>query len=96
MSSRFRIRTPQGQELSFASDEMFQDFVRSGALSEGDLIYDASTGEWSPALTHSLVLEVQAGAESAGASGRVRAAAAWPQWFAGGGGEPGTAQGCPP
>jgi hypothetical protein len=66
MSSRFRIRTPQGQELSFASDEMFQDFVRSGALSEGDLIYDASTGEWSPALTHSLVLEVQAGAESAG------------------------------
>ncbi len=57
MSARFRIRTPQGQELSFASEEMFADFVRSGELSEGDLVYDASTGEWSPALTHSVVLE---------------------------------------
>lgn len=61
MSARFRIRTPQGQELSFASEEMFADFVRSGELSEGDLVYDASTGEWSPALTHSLVLDVQSG-----------------------------------
>ena len=59
MSARFRIRTPQGQELSFASEEMFADFVRSGDLSEGDLVYDASTGEWSPALTHSLVLDLQ-------------------------------------
>lgn len=61
MSARFRIRTPQGQELSFASEEMFADFVRSGDLSEGDLVYDASTGEWSPALTHSLVLDLQSG-----------------------------------
>lgn len=63
MSARFRIRTPQGQELSFASEEMFADFVRSGDLSEGDLVYDASTGEWSPALTHSLVLDLQSGQE---------------------------------
>lgn len=61
MSARFRIRTPQGQELSFASEGMFADFVRSGELSEGDLVYDASTGEWSPALTHSLVLDLQSG-----------------------------------
>ena len=63
MSARFRIRTPQGQELSFASEEMFADFVRSGELSEGDLVYDASTGEWSPALTHSVVLEAQSGSD---------------------------------
>lgn len=61
MSARFRIRTPQGQELSFGSEEMFADFVRSGELSAGDLVYDATTGEWSPALTHSLVLGLQAG-----------------------------------
>jgi hypothetical protein len=76
MSARFRIRTPQGQELSFASEEMFADFVRSGDLSEGDLVYDASTGEWSPALTHTLVLDLQSGQqedsgalESEGAAG---------------------------
>jgi hypothetical protein len=59
MSARFRIRTPQGQELSFGSEEMFADFVRSGELSADDLVYDATTGEWSPALTHSFVLELQ-------------------------------------
>jgi hypothetical protein len=64
MSARFRIRTPQGQELSFGSEEMFADFVRSGDLSEGDLVYDATTGEWSPAFTHSLVLGLQAGDEA--------------------------------
>lgn len=69
MSARFRIRTPQGQELSFASEEMFADFVRSGDLSEGDLVYDASTGEWSPALTHTLVLGLQSGQEESGAVG---------------------------
>lgn len=67
MSARFRIRTPQGQELSFASEEMFADFVRSGDLSEGDLVYDASTGEWSPALTHTLVLGLQSGHDDSGA-----------------------------
>jgi hypothetical protein len=63
MSARFRIRTPQGQELSFGSEEMFADFVKSGDVSAGDLVYDASTGEWSPALTHSLVLELRPGGE---------------------------------
>jgi len=78
MSARFRIRTPQGQELSFGSEEMFADFVRSGDLSEGDLVYDADTGEWSPARTHSLVLEVQAGSEAmeGGESGGAAAGAA--------------------
>lgn len=68
MSARFRIRTPQGQELSFGSEEMFADFVRSGELSAGDLVYDATTGEWSPALTHSLVLGLQAGDRDEGSS----------------------------
>jgi hypothetical protein len=65
MSTRFRIRTSQGQELSFGSEEMFADFVKSGDLSAGDLVYDAATGEWSPALTHSLVLGLGADAPSA-------------------------------
>lgn len=61
MSARFRIRTPQGQEISFGSEEMFVDFVRAGDLSDDDLVYDASTGEWAPARTHSLVLAVRSG-----------------------------------
>jgi len=75
MSARFRIRTPQGQELSFGSEEMFADFVRSGDLSEGALVYDADTGEWSPAQTHSLVLglreesEAGTGGEAGGTPG---------------------------
>lgn len=69
MSARFRIRTPHGQELSFGSEEMFADFVRSGELSEDDLVYDASTGEWSPASTHSLVLELQVDEEGVGSGG---------------------------
>lgn len=59
MAVRFRIRTPGGQELSFASQEMFEDFVRSGDLSPDDLVYDGETGSWSPARTHPTVLEVQ-------------------------------------
>ncbi|MEX2467250.1 MAG: hypothetical protein WD995_10085 [Gemmatimonadota bacterium] len=69
MSARFRIRTPQGQELSFGSEEMFADFVKSGELSSGDLVYDATTGEWSPALTHSLVLEFQSGGDDRSSEG---------------------------
>src|SRR5680860_341926 len=68
MSARFRIRTPQGQDLSFGSEEMFADFVKSGELSAGDLVYDATTGEWSPALTHSLVLGLQAGDRDEGSA----------------------------
>lgn len=63
MAVRFRIRTSQGQELSFASHEMFEDFVRSGDLAESDLVYDAETGEWAPARTHPLVLEIEYGRE---------------------------------
>ncbi len=63
MSARFRIRTPQGQELSFGSEEMFADFVRSGDLSPEDLVYDATTGEWCSAHTHSLVLELRSSEE---------------------------------
>ena len=69
MSARFRIRTPQGQELSFGSEEMFADFVKSGELSAGDLVYDATTGEWSPALTHSLVLGLQPGSPEPASDG---------------------------
>ena len=56
MSVRFRIRTSQGQEISFASHEMFAEFVRSGDLSPDDVVYDAETHEWSSALTHPLML----------------------------------------
>ena len=59
MSIRFRIRTPGGQELSFASVEMFEDFVRAGDLSPDDLVYDAQDGSWAPARTHPIVLDIQ-------------------------------------
>lgn len=59
MSVAFRIRTQAGQELSFASHEAFEDFVRAGDLSPDDLVYDAETGSWSSALTHPLVLDIQ-------------------------------------
>ena len=56
---RFRIRTSAGQELSFASHEMFEDFVRSGDLSPDDLLYDAENGSWAPARTHPIVLDIE-------------------------------------
>lgn len=59
MAVRFRIRTSQGQELSFASHEMFEEFVRSGDLAPDDLVYDGETSEWAPARTHPLVLEIE-------------------------------------
>jgi len=65
MAVRFRIRTSAGQELSFASHEMFEDFVRSGDLSPDDLVYDADTESWSSARTHPIVLEIEYGSESA-------------------------------
>jgi len=63
MSARFRIRTTQGQELSFASRDMFAEFVRSGDLSPQDVVYDAETREWSSALTHPVVLQIELEAE---------------------------------
>jgi len=69
MSARFRIRTPTGQELSFASLDVFREFVRSGDLSPDDVVYDAETREWSSARTHPVVLEIELAAEeSAGAA----------------------------
>lgn len=65
MSVRFRIRTSQGQEVSFASHEMFAEFVRSGDLSPDDVVYDAETREWSSAMTHPVVLEISAEDEQA-------------------------------
>jgi hypothetical protein len=59
MSVRFRIRTPGGQELTFASHETFLEFVRSGDLAPDDLVYDAETGSWSSAQTSPAVLEVE-------------------------------------
>ncbi len=59
MAVRFRIRTSQGQELSFASHEIFEEFVRSGDLAPEDLVYDGETGEWAPARTHPLVLSIE-------------------------------------
>ncbi len=59
MSVRFRIRTAAGQELSFASREMFEDFVRSGDLSPDDLVYDGEDGSWAPARTHPIVLGIE-------------------------------------
>ncbi|MDE3002217.1 MAG: hypothetical protein OXU33_01910 [Gemmatimonadota bacterium] len=68
MPARFRIRTPAGQELSFATLEVFEDFVRSGDLSPDDLVYDAGDGSWSPARTHPRVLEIEQEPEDARAS----------------------------
>ena len=65
MSVRFRIRTSAGQELSFATHEMFEDFVRSGDLAPDDLVYDVETAEWSPARTVPLVLEIEYEKEAA-------------------------------
>jgi len=68
MSVRFRIRTSAGQELSFASHEMFEDFVRSGDLSPDDLVYDGDTASWAPARTHPLVLQIEYEKEEAEAA----------------------------
>lgn len=59
MAVRFRIKTSAGQELSFATHEMFEDFVRSGDFSPEDLVYDSETGSWSPARTNPTVLDIQ-------------------------------------
>ncbi len=66
MSARFRIRTSSGQEISFASIEVFTEFVRSGDLAPDDVVYDAETKEWSSAQTHPVVLQLQIEAEEAG------------------------------
>jgi hypothetical protein len=68
MSARFRIRTPTGQELSFASLDVFREFVRSGDLSPDDVVYDAATREWSSARTHPVVLEIELEAEDSAAA----------------------------
>ena len=65
MSARFRIRTTQGQEISFASNEMFEEFVRGGDLDGDDVVYDAETREWAPARTHPIVLQIELDAERA-------------------------------
>ncbi|HUP52333.1 MAG TPA: hypothetical protein VM198_07645 [Longimicrobiales bacterium] len=64
MSARFRIRTKEGQELSFASREIFAEFVRSGDLSPDDVVYDAETREWSSARTHPVVLQIELEADA--------------------------------
>jgi hypothetical protein len=68
MSARFRIRTPTGQELSFASLDVFREFVRSGDLSPDDVVYDAETREWSSARTHPVVLEIELETEETAAA----------------------------
>lgn len=65
MAVRFRIRTSAGQELSFATSEVFEDFVRSGDLSPDDLVYDSEDGSWSPARTHPIVLDIEYEREAA-------------------------------
>lgn len=72
MTVRFRIRTSGGQELSFATREMFEDFVRSGDLSPDDLVYDREIGSWSPARTHPMVLDIGYEEEAEGAHGDER------------------------
>ena len=79
MAVRFRIRTPAGQELSFATLEVFKDFVWSGDLSPEDLVYDAEDGSWSPARAHPIVLDIgYAKEEEAEAKAKAAAAAAGP------------------
>jgi hypothetical protein len=82
MSARFRIRTSGGQELSFASHDVFAEFVRSGDLSPDDVVYDAETREWSSARTHPVVLQIELEAEDARRTGEAeqeRAAAEAPE-----------------
>jgi hypothetical protein len=67
MSARFRIRTVSGQEMEFASLEVFSEFVRLGDLAPDDVVYDAETKEWSSAQTHPVVLELRISAEEAAA-----------------------------
>jgi len=69
MSGRFRIRTSTGQELSFASHEVFAEFVRSGELQPDDVVYDAETKEWSSARTHPVVLQIELETEAASRAG---------------------------
>lgn len=85
MSARFRIRTPTGQELSFASLDVFREFVRSGDLSPDDVVYDAETKEWSSARTHPVVLEIEMAAEAAAREDAPEASASPPSaaWDAG-------------
>jgi hypothetical protein len=64
MSGRFRIRTSTGQELSFASHDVFAEFVRSGELQPDDVVYDAETKEWSSARTHPVVLQIEVETEA--------------------------------
>ncbi|MEQ1855470.1 MAG: hypothetical protein ABL963_03315 [Longimicrobiales bacterium] len=65
MSARFRIRTSSGQEISFASLEVFTEFVGSGDLAPDDVVYDAETKEWSSAATHPVVLQMRIESEEA-------------------------------
>jgi hypothetical protein len=69
MSARFRVRTSGGQELLFASEDVFAEFVRSGDLSSDDVVYDAETKEWASALTHPFVLQIQMAREGAAETG---------------------------
>ena len=73
MRVRFRVRTSAGHELSFASKDTFEEFVRSGDLSLDDLVYDAEDGSWAPARTHPIVLAIQYEEEEEAAPGGDRA-----------------------
>jgi hypothetical protein len=86
--ARFRIRTPQGQELSFASIDVFREFVRSGDLTPEDIVYDAETGEWASARTHPLVLEIELEAEEAAATASQEASHSGPSHVGGAVAEP--------
>ncbi len=52
MQARIRVKTREGRELSPGSLTVFTRLVKSGEISETDLIYDALTGEWAPARAH--------------------------------------------
>jgi hypothetical protein len=55
MEPRFRIRTREGDELRPRTTEIFAEFVRSGVVRPEDFVFDALTGEWSPAAVHPMV-----------------------------------------
>jgi hypothetical protein len=52
MSTRFRVRFLGGGEATVESLEAFCDLVQSGEITADDLVHDALTGDWVPAVAH--------------------------------------------
>ncbi len=54
MDTRFRVRTQDGREFSPSTLEDFAYLVSSHQITADDQVFDALTGEWTPAASHSV------------------------------------------